>query len=143
MSSFSPLYLTFDAVFFFIESLSFPPITGADDSDGFAAIGETDHQNPARCATNAKQSRFLATVSFINRDQMLWVVEDGCRFGEIDAVLRNVRFFLLGIPFKSHPLHFGAIWDNVNIKLQYNFVGSSSPTTHYSSLSSSFPDVTM
>ena len=79
---------------------AFPPITGADDSDGFAAIGETDHQNPARCATNTKQSRFLATMSFISRDQMLWVVEDRCRFGEIDAVLRNVRFFLLGIPFK-------------------------------------------
>lgn len=32
---------------------------------------------------------------------MLRVVEGGCRFGEIDAVLRDVRFFLLGIPFKS------------------------------------------
>ena len=55
---------------------------------------------------------------------MFRVVEGGFRFGEIDAVLRNVRFFFLGIPLKSHyPLHIGAVWDNVNIELQYNFVG--------------------
>ena len=74
---------------------AFPPITGANDSDGFAAIGETNHQNPARCATDAKQSRFLSTMSFISRDQMFRVVEAGCRFGEIDAVLRDIRFFLV------------------------------------------------
>ena len=56
---------------------------------------------------------------------MFRVVEGGFRFGEIDAVLRNVRFFFLGIPLKSHyPLHIGAVWDNVNIELQYNFVGN-------------------
>ena len=55
---------------------------------------------------------------------MLRVVEGGCRFAEIDAVLRKVRFFFLGIPFKSQPLHIGAIWDNVNITLQYNLVGN-------------------
>ncbi len=33
---------------------------------------------------------------------MLRIVEGGRRFGEIDAVLRKVRFFFLGIPFKSH-----------------------------------------
>jgi len=55
---------------------------------------------------------------------MFWVVEGGCRFAEIDAVLRNVRFFFLGIPLKSHyPLHIGAVWDDVNIELQYNLVG--------------------
>jgi hypothetical protein len=43
-----------------------------------------------------------ALVSFISRDQMLRVVEGGCRFGEIDAMLRKIRFFFLGIPFKSH-----------------------------------------
>jgi hypothetical protein len=100
-----------------------PPITGADDPNGIAAIGETDHQNPTRCATDTKQARFLSTMSFISRDQMVWVVKGGCRFGEIDAVLRNVRFFLLGIPFNSHPLNTGTVWDNINIKLQYNFVG--------------------
>ena len=36
---------------------------------------------------------------------MLRVVEGGCRFAEIDAVLRKVRFFFLGIPFKSQPLN--------------------------------------
>ena len=35
---------------------------------------------------------------------MLRVVEGRCRFRKIDAVLRNVRFFFLGIPFKSHRL---------------------------------------
>ena len=65
---------------------------------------------------------------------MLWVVEGGCRFSEIDAVLREVRFFFLGIPFKSQPLHIGAIWDNVNIQLQYNFAGCSSLVTDRSSL---------
>ena len=55
---------------------------------------------------------------------MLRVVEGGCRFAEIDAVLRKVRFFFLGIPFKCQPLHIGAIWDNVNITLQYNLVGN-------------------
>ncbi len=55
---------------------------------------------------------------------MFRVVERGCRFAEIDAVLRNVRFFFLGIPLKSHyPLHIGAVWDDVNIELQYNLVG--------------------
>ena len=55
---------------------------------------------------------------------MFRVVEGGFRFGEIDAVLRNVRFFFLGIPLKSHyPLHIGAVWDDVNIELQYNLVG--------------------
>ena len=55
---------------------------------------------------------------------MLRVVEGSCRFGEIDAVLRNVRFFFLGIPLKSHyALHIGAVWDDVNIELQYNLVG--------------------
>ena len=46
---------------------------------------------------------------------MLWIVEGGGCFGEIDAVLRNVRFFLLGIPFKSQRLYIDAVWDNVNI----------------------------
>ena len=55
---------------------------------------------------------------------MLRVVEGGCRFAEIDAVLRKVRFFFLGIPFKSQPLNTGTIWDNINIELQYNLVGS-------------------
>jgi hypothetical protein len=32
---------------------------------------------------------------FISRDQMLRVVKGGCRFGEIDAVLRDIRFFLV------------------------------------------------
>ena len=95
---------------------AFPPITGADDPNGFAAIGKANHQNPARCATDAEQSRFLSTMSFISRDQMFRVVEGGFRFAEIDAVLRNVRFFFLGIPLKSHyPLHIGAVWDDVNI----------------------------
>ena len=103
---------------------AFPPITGAYDPNGVAAKSETNHQNPARCATDAEQSRFLSTMSFISRDQMLRVVERGCRFAEIDAVLRNVRFFFLGIPLKSHyPLHIGAVWDDVNIELQYNLVG--------------------
>ena len=63
-------------------------------------------------------------MSFISRDQMFRVVEGGFRFAEIDAVLRNVRFFFLGIPLKSHyPLHIGAVWDDVNIELQYNLVG--------------------
>ena len=83
---------------------AFPPIIGADDPNGFAAICKTNHQNPALCATDAKQSRFLSTVSFISQDQMLRVVEGLCRFGKIDAVLRNVRFFFFGIPFKSHRL---------------------------------------
>ena len=61
----------------------------------------------------------------VDLNQLLRVVEGGCRFGEIDAVLRNVRFFFLGIPFKSHPLDTGTIWDNINIKLQYNFAGNS------------------
>jgi len=65
-----------------------------------------------------------ALCPFISRDQMFRVVERGCRFAEIDAVLRNVRFFFLGIPLKSHyPLHIGAVWDDVNIELQYNLVG--------------------
>ena len=52
------------------------------------------------------------------------VVKGGFRFGEIDAVLRNVRSFFLGIPLKSHyPLHIGAVWDDVNIELQYNLMG--------------------
>ena len=55
---------------------------------------------------------------------MLRVVEGGCRFSEIDAVLREVRFFFLGNPFKSQPLNTGTIWDNINIQLQYNLVGS-------------------
>jgi hypothetical protein len=101
-----------------------PPITSAEDSDDVTAICETNHQNPARGTTDAKQSRFLAAMGFIGRKQMLWVVEGGCRFREIDAVFRNVRFFFLGIPFKSHPLHIGVIWDNVNIELQYHFVGN-------------------
>jgi hypothetical protein len=33
---------------------------------------------------------------------MLRVIERGCRFREIDGVLRNVGLFLLRIPFKSH-----------------------------------------
>ncbi len=74
-------------------------------------------------------------MSFIGRKQMLWVVERGCRFGEIDAVFRNVRLFLFGIPFKSHyPLGTGTIWDNINIKQQYNFAGCSLLVTHHSSL---------
>ena len=60
----------------------------------------------------------------VDLNQLLRVVEGGCRFGEIDAVLRNVRFFFLGIPFKSHPLDTGTIWDNINIEVQYNFVGN-------------------
>ena len=39
-------------------------------------------------------------------------------------MLRDIRFFFLGIPFKSHyPLHIGAVWDDINIELQYNLVG--------------------
>jgi hypothetical protein len=49
-------------------------------------------------------------MSFISRDQMLRVVEGGCRFGEIDAVLRDVRFFFLGIPFK---LNGSSHWQNM------------------------------
>src|SRR6266481_10228947 len=57
-------------------------------------------------------------------NQLSGVVERGCRFAEIDAVLRNVRFFFLGIPLKSrYPLHIGGVWDDVNIELQYNLVG--------------------
>jgi hypothetical protein len=56
-------------------------------------------------------------MGFIDLSQLLRIAEGGCRFGEIDAVLRNVRFFLLGI-----PLHSDAIWENVNIQLQYNFL---------------------
>jgi hypothetical protein len=40
-------------------------------------------------------------------------------------VLRKVRFFFLGIPFKSQRSNIGEIWDNVNIELQYNVVGNS------------------
>ena len=95
---------------------AFPPITGADDPNGFAAIGKANGQNPALGATNAQQARFLATVGRVDLNQLSRVVERGCRFAEIDAVLRNVRFFFLGIPLKSHyPLHIGAVWDDVNI----------------------------
>lgn len=103
---------------------AFPPITSADDPNGFAAIGKANGQNPALGATNAQQARFLATVGRVDLNQLSRVVERGCRFAEIDAVLRNVRFFFLGIPLKSHyPLHIGAVWDDVNIELQYNLVG--------------------
>jgi hypothetical protein len=109
------VYLTFDRVFFFIESPAFPPITGADDSNGFAAIGKTNHQNPARCATDANNRVSSALCSSSAEIKCFGSVEGGCRFAEIDAVLRKVRFFFLGIPFKSQPLNTGTIWDNINI----------------------------
>jgi len=90
------------AAFWLKPKPAFPPITGAYDPNGVAAIGKTNHQNPARSATDAKQPRFLSTMSFISRDHRFRVIKGGCRFAEIDAVLRNVRFFFLGIPFKSH-----------------------------------------
>jgi len=65
------------AAFWLRPRPAFPPITGAYDPNSVAAIGETNHQNPARCATDAKQPRFLSTMSFISRDQMLRVVERG------------------------------------------------------------------
>jgi hypothetical protein len=34
-------------------------------------------------------------MSFISRDQMLRVIKRGCRFGEIEAVLRDIGFFLV------------------------------------------------
>ena len=53
---------------------------------------------------------FHTAVGRVDLNQLLRVVEGGCRFGEIDAVLRDVRCFFLGIPFKSHyPLHIGAV----------------------------------
>ncbi len=55
---------------------------------------------------------------------MLRVVEGGCRFSEIDAVLRKARFFPSRYPIQISPvLHAGKIWDNVNIILQYNVMG--------------------
>src|SRR4029077_2395130 len=132
ISPLSSVYLTFDRVFFFISSPAFPPITGADDPNGFAAIGKANGQNAALGATNAQQPWFLAAVGRVDLNQLLRVVERGCRFGEIDAVLRDVRCFFLGIPFKSHyPLDTGTIWDNVNIELQYNFVGNRPTATAF------------
>jgi hypothetical protein len=64
-------------------------------------------------------------VDCVDLNQLFQVVEGGCRFGKIDAVFPNVRFFFLGVPFKSYyPLDTGTIWDNINIELQYNFVGN-------------------
>ena len=61
----------------------------------------------------------------VDLNQLLRVIEGGCRFGEIDAVFPNVRLFLLGIPFNfTGSSHTRKIWDNVNIELQYNFVGN-------------------
>ena len=94
---------------------AFPPITGADDPNGFAAIGKANGHNPALGATNAQEPRFLTAVGRVDLNQLFRVVERGCRFAEIDAVLRKVRFFFLGIPFKSQPLNTGTIWDNINM----------------------------
>jgi hypothetical protein len=64
-------------------------------------------------------------VDCVDLNQLFQVVEGGGRFGEIDAMLPNVRLFFLGVPFKSHyPLDTGTIWDNINIELQYNFMGN-------------------
>src|SRR5207244_1063311 len=92
ISPLSSVYLTFDRVFFFISFPAFPPITGADDPNGFAAIGKANGQNPALGATNAQQARFLTAVGRVDLNQLLRVVEGGSRVGEIDAVLRNVGF---------------------------------------------------
>src|SRR5436309_2642733 len=124
ISPLSSVYLTFDRVFFFISLPAFPPITGADDPNGLTAIGKANRQNAALGATNAQQARFLTAVCRVDLNQLLRVVEGGGRVGEIDAVLRDIRFFLLGIPFKSQPLNTDTVWDNVNIELQYNFLGS-------------------
>jgi hypothetical protein len=69
---------------------------------------------------------------FISRDHRLRVVEGGCRFGEIDTVLPDIRFFFLGIP---SVLHSGTIWENVNTELQYNFLGWPATRLPHSSLS--------
>ena len=79
---------------------------------------------PRSVRPDTQQARFRTAVGYVDLNQLLRIVEGGCRFGEIDAMFRDVRFFLSRCPIQISPvLHTTKIWDNVNIELQYNFVG--------------------
>ena len=84
----SPLSSEYLAVCFFIKLLAFAPVSGADDSNAVAALGEARRNDSALAEPDAKQTRFLFAVSFVYRDDPEWIEKRALRFHEADSMFR-------------------------------------------------------
>jgi len=82
----SPLSSEYLAVCFFIKLLAFAPISGANDSNAVAALDEAHRDNSALAGPDAKQTRFLFTVSFVYRDNSERIEKSALRFHEADSM---------------------------------------------------------
>ncbi len=62
-------------IFVFINSLAFPPVTGAEDTNHTSAIGKADSQNSALDLAETEIALLVLTVSKVFRDDTMRVGE--------------------------------------------------------------------
>src|SRR5580704_5236648 len=92
------VYLT---VLLLIESLSFPPIAGAEDADSATAPGETHRHHAGPNHAEAEVAWLCAAMIQILGDDTARIEERCLRLRKRDAVFQAIGTILGVVPFKA------------------------------------------
>ena len=98
-------------IFLFIYFLSFPPISGANNSDFVFSVGESYSHNSTRSSPKAIISLFVITVFKILQNDTIMIQESKLRQGKRDAV-----FLLIQLVFSRIPLKIRSSFHRVKIR---------------------------
>jgi len=88
-----------------IDSLSFSPIAGTEDSDYIVTVSEPHRENPIVDKTEAVEPLFARTMGLVFRDDTPCVSEGDLRHREGHPVLFLVLPVLLRVPIEPRLRH--------------------------------------
>ncbi len=88
-------------ILFFIKLLSFPPISGSDNSDCIFTVREAYRQYAIPDTANAKKAVFIGTVDRIFRNNTLRVRKSVSSKAKPDVMFLLIAPILFVAPFKS------------------------------------------
>jgi hypothetical protein len=92
-------------IFAFIDLLAFPPIAGAEDTDGSSTVGKSDRENPTLHGPEAVVPSFHLTMGEVFSNDTSWIREGILRLRERHTVLGLIFEVFLDVPFKAGFAH--------------------------------------
>lgn len=103
-------------IFVLINSLAFPPVTGAEDTNHASAIGKADGQNAAFDLAETEMALLALTVSEVFRDDTMRVGESVLSQRERYPMLKPIFSIFVGIPFKLYLFHWASLTQDSGLR---------------------------
>ena len=97
----------------FIDSLSFPPIAGSEDSDYIVTVSKPNSENPTVYPAETEVPQFLGTMGMVFSDDTPSVGKGDLRHRKGNSVLFLVLLVLLRIPIEPslrHSARLAQVW---------------------------------